>query len=74
MPTQDELASLYDPNKKNRHGYRVTNLIDITACCPWARETRGSKASLFDFSRGYRFWFYQSRSSFGRALPVRAGN
>ena len=74
MPTQDELAGLYDKNKKNRHGYHVTKLIDITACCPWASETRGSRAARFDFSDGTRRWNSQSLSGTARALPVRGGN
>ncbi len=36
LPTQDELAELYDPGRKNGYGYHVTKLIDISACCPWA--------------------------------------
>ena len=74
MPTQDELASLYDPNKENRHGYPITKLIDTSGCCPWASETRGSMAAYFHFSSGSRNWDYQSGSSGGRALPVRGGN
>ena len=75
MPTQDELASLYDPDKKNPHGYRVTKLIHITACCPWASETRGSKAAYFTFySDGVRVWGLQSDSLDSRALPVRDSN
>ncbi len=74
IPTQDELASLYDPNKENRHGYHVTKLIDISACCPWASETRGSEAAFFGFHDGYRDWPRQSYSYGYRALPVRAGN
>lgn len=75
MPTQDELAGIYDNSKKNRHGYRVTKLIDISACCPWASETRGSEVALFfSFYHGYRYWVDQSTSNDFRALPVRAGN
>jgi len=72
MPTQDELAGLYDPEDKNRHGYFVTKLIAISSCCPWASETRGSDAAYFSFYYGARHWRYQSNSS-GRALPVRSG-
>ncbi|KAF0154405.1 MAG: hypothetical protein FD159_2601 [Syntrophaceae bacterium] len=73
MPTQNELTGLYDKNKKNRHGYRVTDLIEITACCPWASETRGSEAATFDFNVGKRDWDPQSFGHDGRALPVRSG-
>lgn len=71
MPTQDELAGLYDRNKKNRHNYHLTQLIEITACCPWASETRGSGADYFNFNYGYRNWNLQSNDHYYRALPVR---
>ncbi len=74
MPTLDELRGIYDKSKKNRHGYHVTKLIDITACCPWASETRGSEAAYFGFTLGRRGWGGQSYSTHFRALPVRAGN
>ena len=74
MPTQDELAELYDPYTKNRHGYYVTKLIDITRCCPWASNTRGSKAAAFNFHYDTRYWDGQSYRRNYRALPVRAGN
>lgn len=80
MPTQDELASLYDKNKKNRHGYYVTSLIDISGSCPWASETRNfdgekrSYAARFAFHTGYRDWYAQYGPYDSRALPVRSGN
>ncbi len=73
MPTQDELAGLYDPEDKNRHGYHVTELIGISACCPWASETRGSEAACFRFYNGSRGWYSPSDSYATRALPVRSG-
>ena len=73
MPTQDELAGLYDPDNKNRHGYHVTEFIDISGCCLWASETRGSGAATFDFGVGKRYWPHQSGSYTYRALPVRSG-
>ena len=74
MPTQDELEGLYDRSKKNRHGYHVTDLIEITRSCSWASETRGSEAAFFDFYSGSRGWYPQSYSYGSRALPVRSGN
>ena len=77
MPTQDELVGLYDKNKSYEcdRGYNVhlTELIRITACCPWASETRGSEAAFFGFDDGGRFWDAQSGSDYSRALPVRGG-
>ena len=57
MPTQDELAGLYD---QSLTGYtqeccstcnkvKITDLIHLTCCCPWASETRGSDAAFFHF-------------------------
>lgn len=74
MPTQDELAGLYDETRMNRHGYHTTSLIEITGCCPWASETRGSAAARFDFTNGSRRWPHQSSgATHSRALPVRSG-
>ena len=82
MPTKDELKTIYDHAKKNRHGYHVTNLIDITG--EWVFYSRGwgnidafnfyddSNANSFRFGNGY--WIYQSNSGSERALPVRSGN
>ncbi len=76
MPTQDELAGLYDSNKKNKHGYNLTELIEVTRCCPWASETKdgGSSAARFGFSYGHRHWLWPSSSHANRALPVRDGS
>ena len=78
MPTQDELAGLYDSNKSykaTQHDYsvRLTELIQLSTCCPWASETRGSDAARFQFQNGLRYWFLQSRGEIARALPVRSG-
>ena len=79
MPTQDELAGLYDKNesyqaKQRSYNVHLTELIELTTCCPWASETRGSEAAYFAFGSGYRLWTGQSSSGTFRALPVRSGN
>ncbi len=78
MPTQDELKALYDPNKdyKCKNGYYVhlTELIEITACCPWASETRGFNAANFNFHYGFKYWSQWSGTSSRRILPVRKTN
>ncbi len=75
MPTIDELAGIYDPDKENKYGFYVTMLISITSCCPWSSETRGSGAAKsFDFHFGGQTWFAQSLFGSYRALPVRSGN
>jgi len=80
MPTQDELAGLYDANKscpgacdRSYNIHVATELIDITCFVAWASETRGFEAAYFLFTNGLRNWTHQS-SDFGtRALPVRSG-
>lgn len=81
MPKQDELAALYDDTRTNANppafgcsgGYRVTSLIHLTCCCPWASETRGSDAAYFGFGNGPRAWLDQCYADGIRALPVRSG-
>jgi len=81
MPTQDELAGLYDNSITNTNppkdgcsgGYHLTSLIHLTCCCPWASETRGSMAAYFGFSNGPRHWLDQCYVGSIRALPVRSG-
>jgi uncharacterized caspase-like protein len=81
MPTQDELAGLYDSTITNTNppadgcsgGYHLTNLIHLTCCCPWASETRGSMAAYFGFNNGPRHWLDQCYAGSIRALPVRSG-
>ena len=80
MPTQDELAELYDETITNVNlpaddcggGYHLTNLIHLTCCCPWASETRGSMAAYFGFSNGHRRWLDQSYMGSTLVLPVRS--
>ena len=79
MSTQDELAGLYDAGKTQQneanpqYPLHLTKLIDVTACGPWASETRGSDAAFFDFCGGGRYWYPQSHESGIRVLPVRSG-
>jgi hypothetical protein len=84
LPTLDELDGLYDSKSGNRY-HVTTKFIDISKCCPWASETRGSEAAYFDFDDGRRdwspqsgsikfnAWSPQSNSYRRRALPVRSG-
>ena len=78
MPTQDELAGLYDAGKtyKSDWGYDVhlTELIRFSHTWVWASETRGSEAAAFYFTGGNRVWARQTYFNAGRrALPVRSG-
>ncbi len=67
MPTQDELAGLYEKNEtyKSECGWfsydiHITKMIRLTCVAPWASETSGSDATYFDFSNGERYWNNQS--------------
>jgi hypothetical protein len=79
MPTQDELAGLYESSKSYKatqlnYDVRLTNLIQLSACCSWTSETRDSSvAAYFNFSNGRRGWGHLSRANVIRALPVRSG-
>jgi hypothetical protein len=76
MPTQDELAGLYDAGKSYRSdcGYDVnlTELIRLTCTTPWASEARGTAAANFNFVGDRRYWSHKSLDKFYRALPVRS--
>jgi uncharacterized membrane protein YhaH (DUF805 family)/uncharacterized RDD family membrane protein YckC len=77
MPTQDELAGLYDAckNYKSDCGYDVhlTELIRLTSTALWTSETLGSDAANFNFYYGERYLHPQSLGTLSRALPVRSG-
>jgi len=79
MPTQNELAGLYDEGesyhlpKQAYFNVYLTKLIQLTTSGAWASETRSSGAALFSFGDGARIWNGQSRSYSGQALPVRDG-
>jgi hypothetical protein len=74
MPTIEELKGLYDKTQKNRSGYRLTRLIDLTQCCAWSSDTRGTKALSLRFLNGNQYWTEQENNNFRRILPVRSGN
>ena len=73
MPTLAELASLYEPNTKNKQGYHVNKSIDISAASCWASETRDYEAARFNFTYGEVYWLRKSFSGPSRVLPVRSG-
>jgi tetratricopeptide (TPR) repeat protein len=77
IPTQDELAGLYDNAKTHRScGYNIhlTELINLSCPYVWASETRGSDNAAFNFGKGERSWNPQSNFYYDvRAIPVRSG-
>jgi hypothetical protein len=80
MPTQDELAGLFDASQSRpaacRRSYRIhvaTELIDITGFTLWASEERGSDAAEFSYAfDGGPDWEHRSNDCYSRALPVRS--
>jgi hypothetical protein len=84
MPTQDELAGLYDAGKARAAAcdqsstIRVaTDLVGVTCLYTWASETRRRlllvpNAAYFSFYDNGRYWCRPSGSVFLRALPVRS--
>jgi hypothetical protein len=73
MPTQDELAGLYDGSVKGHNGCKLTTLITLTVGCLWASETHGFDTAFFYFYTGKRYWFPQDIGHNRRALPVCSG-
>ena len=77
MPTQDELAGLYDKAKSVKSAcgdtVHLTELIWLTCYAPWASEARGSEGADLDFRNGKRRWRSSIGSLYNRALPVRFG-
>ena len=77
MPTQDELTGLYDKGKSQQneanpsYPLHLTDLINLTACCPWASEINSSVALIFRFNDGSRWGNRPSSDGNLRALPVR---
>ncbi|MCX5830165.1 MAG: DUF1566 domain-containing protein [Deltaproteobacteria bacterium] len=76
MPTQDELAGLFDEGENQPCNGRchITPLIDLTDSFLWASEKRGADVAFFSFTFGGRYWSKQSSDEITtiRALPVRS--
>jgi hypothetical protein len=84
MPTQDELAGLYDEAKTytadNGEIFHLTKLIHLTSFAVWASEigvftsapSRNTLAATFIFSNGKRLRIGALRVSETCALPVRS--
>ncbi len=79
LPTQSELAGLYDARKsyqaaQRNYNVHITNMVQLTTCCLWASDSQGSEGAVFDFSYGTRFWLTKTYSYGYRVLPVRKVN
>ena len=73
MPNLTELASLFNPEAKNKRGYHINRLIETSAQSLWASDIREYKAARFNFAYGQEYWLRQSYSGPTRVLPVRSG-
>jgi hypothetical protein len=76
MPTQNELAELFDENVPNaKKGFNLTALISLSQSWVWSSDTRGSGAAGYDFDEGERSWGPRTIDwgTTRRALPVRSG-
>ena len=75
MPTQNELAELYDKAKtyKSQCGddVHLTELIRLTCSWVWASAIRDSKAADFNFNNGVNDWHQSTHAYPYRVLPVR---
>ncbi len=74
LPNGRELASLYDPGKKDIPGARVSDLIKISTTHGWTWEVsdEGDRAAAFNFSEGrFGTGIPKSYDQY-RALPVRS--
>jgi len=72
MPTQEELASLYNLEAANYSEYYIHLQVSITACCQWASDTKATKVGSFDFEYGHMDWGYPMSTVDARVLPVRS--
>jgi hypothetical protein len=77
MPTQDELAGLYDGSKVYMVAcggdVHITEFIRVSCYWAWASETRDSKAAFFNWHDGHRPLGTPLATTSFRALPVRSG-
>jgi len=74
LPNHDEVTSLYTQSRKNKYGYHVKELINVSSDNIWVSDTSNSGAggAYFTFTVGRKRWDTQSDSVGYRALPVRS--
>ena len=72
LPTQDELATLFELEAYKSSGYCIVANIKLTGCCPWASDRKDARVASFDFEYGNPEWGHPMSTINARALPVRA--
>ncbi len=71
LPSQAELATLYDEEQGAKDNYSIISQISISGCCLWASDTRDSRVASFDFDYGNPDWGHPNSTIEARVLPVR---
>lgn len=71
LPTQDELATLFDLEAYKSSGYSIVASIQLTGCCPWASDRKDARVASFDFEYANLDWGHPMSTINARALPVR---
>lgn len=74
LPTQHELAGLYDQSIRGNNGYHLTTLITLTGAFIWAADfvryhIISDESAYFHFGAGFAYSTYQSSAL--HVLPVR---
>ena len=72
LPTQDELATLFELEAYKSSSYSIVADIKLTGCCPWASDRKDARVASFDFEYGNPDWGHPMSTINARALPVRA--
>lgn len=70
LPTQDELATLYDGSVTSG-AYSIVASIKISGCCLWASDKKDARVASFDFDYGHPDWGHPNSTINARVLPVR---
>jgi len=71
LPTQKELATLFDLEAGRKSRFYIAGGIGLTGCCVWASDKSGAKVASFDFDYGNPDWGHPASIIESRALPVR---
>ena len=72
LPSQDELATLFELEAYKSSSYSIVADIKLTGCCPWASDRKDARVASFDFEYGNPDWGHPMSTINARALPVRA--
>lgn len=71
MPTQNELLTIYDRNKTNRYGFKVTKFISITGVNQWTSNSINTQEAIIVY---FGTGFFGGKTIVGRkAGPKTAG-